>query len=123
MKKKINQCQECGEELNGRIDQKFCSAYCRSSFHYKLNKEKEANHFKKIDESLKLNRRILKKYNLAGQAQIKKELLTGEGFNFKYFTHYWKAKNGNLYFFCYEYGYRDLKDGKYMLVTWQDYMK
>ncbi|MBI2269405.1 MAG: hypothetical protein HYU69_03510 [Bacteroidetes bacterium] len=44
-----------------------------------------------------------------------------EGFDFNYFTHYWKAKNGNVYLFCYGYSYRDLKDnGKYTLITWQD---
>lgn len=117
-------CIECGEKLSGRADQKFCSVYCKSAYHYKQNKEKEAGDFRKIDEQLKLNRRILKRFNQAGQAQIKKDMLLKEGFSFKYFTHYWKAKNGNVYFFCYEYGYRDLKDnGKYMLITWQEYMK
>lgn len=122
MKKQASKCLDCKEPLNGRVDQKFCSPYCKSSYHYKINKEREGNHFKKIDHALKLNRRILKKYNQSGQSQIKKELLLKEGFDFKYFTHYWKAKNGNVYFFCYEYGYRDLKDGKYMLIQWQDYM-
>ena len=120
----MSKCLECSEILKGRVDQKFCSEYCKSSFHYKKNKEKEAGAFKQIDNHLKLNRRILKRYTLSGQAQIKKNLLTENGFDFRYFTHYWKAKNGNVYFFCYEYGYRDLKEnGKYMLITWQDYMK
>ena len=79
--------------------------------------------FKKIDVQLKLNRRILKKYTTSGQSQIKKSLLISEGFDNKYFTHYWKAKNGNVYLFCYEYGFRDLKDNqKYMLIIWQEYM-
>lgn len=117
-------CIDCNEVLKGRVDQKFCNDYCRASYHYKRNKEKKAGLFKTIDTQLKLNRRILKRYNLAGQAQLKKEVLIKEGFDLNYFTHYWKAKNGNVYLFCYEYGYRDLKDnGKLMLITWQDYMK
>lgn len=116
-------CIECSGKLSGRIDQKFCSEYCKSSFHYKNNKEKEASTYVKIDTILKQNRRILKKYNQSGQSQIKKDLLLKEGFDFNYFTHYWKAKNGNVYFFCYEFGFRDLKENnKYMLILWQDYM-
>ena len=57
------------------------------------------------------------------QSQIKKDILLKEGFDFVYFTHIWKAKNGNIYHFCFEFGYRDLNDnGKYMLIMWQDYM-
>lgn len=116
-------CISCGKKLSGRIDQKFCDAYCKSAFHYIKNKGKKPGTFKIIDTRLKLNRRILKRYNASGQAQIKRELLVKDGFDFNYFTHYWKAKNGNVYLFCYEFGYRDLKDnGKYMLITWQDYM-
>lgn len=116
-------CIECGKKLKGRSDQKFCSIYCKSAYHYKNSKLKESSTYVSIDTQIKLNRRILKRYNLSGQSQVKKVTLLEEGFDFDYFTHYWKAKNGNLYFFCYEFGFRDLEDGKYMLIMWQDYMK
>ena len=117
-------CLECGEVLTGRMGQKFCSEYCKSSYHYQKNKQKESSTYVRIDKQLKLNRSILKKYNSSGQSQIKKELLEKEGFDFRYFTHSWSAKNGNEYHFCYEYGFRDLADnGKFMLIMWQDYMK
>jgi hypothetical protein len=115
-------CIECNELLEGRTDQKFCSDYCKSSFHYKKNKNKRPSTYIRIDNQLKLNRNILKKYNQSGQSQIRKELLLNEGFNFKYYTQSWTAKNGNLYHFCYEYGFRDLNDGKYTLIIWQNYM-
>ena len=119
----MSKCIECGEVLKGREGQKYCSEYCKSSFHYKKNKSKEPSTYVRIDNQLKLNRSILKKYNQSGQSQIKKELLLKEGFDFNLFTNIWKAKNGNVYFFCYEFGFRDLKDnGKYMLIMWQDYM-
>lgn len=117
-------CIECSEKLTGRADQKYCSEHCKSSFHYKKNKEKQVSTYVKIDDHLKHNRRILKKYNSSGQSQIKKDLLLKEGFDFKYFTNLWTAKNGNVYTFCYEFGFRDLGDNnKYMLIMWQDYMK
>jgi hypothetical protein len=119
----MGKCLECGEILSGRLGQKFCSVYCKSSYHYKNYKEKQPTTYVKIDYQLKHNRRILKSYNISGQSQIKKEKLVAEGFDFKYYTHTWKAKNGNIYHFCYEFGFRDLEDGKYMLIMWQDYMK
>ena len=118
----VNKCEECGSVLTGRAGQKFCSVYCKSAFHYKASKHKESSIYVKIDTHLKLNRKILKHYNQTGQSQIKEEMLKKEGFDFNYYTHTWTAKNGNVYLFCYEFGFRDLKDGKYMLIMWQDYM-
>ncbi len=115
-------CLHCAHELQGRVDQKFCNPYCKSAYHYKMNKLKPSSTYVTIDMALKNNRKILKKYNTTGQSQIKKEKLLEQGFNFKYTTHTWTAKNGNTYHFCYEFGYRDLLDGKYMLIVWQDYM-
>ena len=82
----------------------------------------EPGTFIKVSKQLKANRKILKKYNVSGQSQVKRELLVRDGFDFNYFTNYWKAKNNNVYLFCFEFGFRDLKDGKYMLILWQDYM-
>jgi len=118
-------CLLCGDPLNGRIDKKFCNEACRSTYHYYQNQEKEESIFKTIDKQLKTNRRILKEFNKAGKATVRKETLSDEGFNPKYFTHYWKAKNGNVYLFCYEYGFMkkiENEKEKYVLIQWQDYM-
>ena len=119
-------CLECGSPFEGRKDRKFCSHYCKSAYHYKKNKEKGDSVFRSIDNQLKLNRRILKLYNKAGKATLRKEVLLEEGFNPRYFTHYWKNQKGQVYLFCYEYGFlalRENKREKYVLVKWQDYMK
>ena len=45
--------------------------------------------------------------------------------NPNYFTNYWKSPNGNIYLFCYEFGFMFLKERnieKYLLIEWQDYM-
>ena len=109
----------------GRTDKKFCSHYCKSSYHYSKNKEDEKNLFKKIDDQLKLNRRILKEHNKAGKAMVREEVLHQVGFNPRYFTSYWKSQRGSLYLFCYEYGFKTTVEAgkkKYLLVQWQDYM-
>jgi hypothetical protein len=51
--------------------------------------------------------------------------LLDEGFDPKYFTNYWKNPKGDVYLFCYEYGFLARKENgrqKYVLVKWQGYM-
>lgn len=81
--------------------------------------------FIQIDRQLKKNRQLLKNYNKAGLSIVRKDDLLIAGFNPKYFTHYWKATNGNVYLFCYEFGFTQKKEEsiKYVLVKWQEYMK
>lgn len=122
----MNHCLDCGAVLEGRADKKFCSDYCKSSYHYKHNKNKPTSLFKSIDTQIKQNRRLLKLFNRAGKATVRKEVLIEKGFNPRYFTHYWKAGNGNVYLFCYEYGFMEkVENGraKYVLVQWQSYME
>ena len=117
-------CNYCGNEIQGRADKQFCSVHCKSALQYQTRKKEEALYYI-IDRQLKLNRKLLKKYNQAGLATIRKEKLTTQGFNPKYFTHYWKNGKGQLYLFCYEYGYLSKNEkgkDKYVLVQWQDYM-
>jgi hypothetical protein len=121
----MKKCPECGDELIGRIDKKFCSPYCKSSYHYKIARDDDKNQFKKIDDQLKLNRRLLKEHNKAGKAVVRTEVLLNLGFNPKYFTHYWKNDKKEVYLFCYEFGFLTKKENgysKYVLVQWQSYM-
>ncbi len=120
-----NKCLYCREKLEGRVDKLFCNPSCKSAYHYQKSQEKEASLYNQIDYQLKQNRRILKNFNKAGKATVRKEYLLAEGFNPKYFTHYWKNKKGDVYLFCYEFGYLERKENgksKYVLIQWQDYM-
>jgi hypothetical protein len=120
-------CPSCGDEVIGREGKKFCSSYCKSNYHYERNKQKETSLFRKVDKQLKLNRRVLKNYNRAGKATVEAVELFKYGFDPKYFTHYWKNQKGDVYLFCYEYGYLAFKDSKnhqkYSLIKWQSYME
>lgn len=118
-------CLNCNEKLKGREGKIFCTPYCRSNYHYQKNKVKESNLFRSIDKQLRTNRRLLKNYNKSGKAVVRKEDLLKEGFEPKYFTHYWKNQQGDVYLFCYEFGFLEKKENgksKYVLVQWQDYM-
>ncbi|HNP20125.1 MAG TPA: hypothetical protein PKL31_16925 [Fulvivirga sp.] len=119
-------CPSCGKEITGRIDKKFCSGYCKSSYHYVANRDSGKSLFKTIDVKLKSNRRILKEYNKGGKATVRKSVLLSEGFDSKYFTHYWKNNKGQVYLFCYEFGFLATKEHeieKFVLVQWQPYME
>ena len=124
MKKRV--CIRCGEPIEGRLDKKFCEESCKSAYHYEQGRLKEQSLFNVIDRQLKTNRRILKEFNRAGKATVRKQVLLDEGFNPKYFTHYWKAKNGHVYLFCYEYGFMKKIENakeKYVLIQRQSYME
>jgi len=121
-----NKCKNCNKSLEGRSDKKYCDNYCKSAYQYKNEKENQSNFYLKVDKQLKQNRQILKSYNKAGKATIRAEDLLNTGFNPNFFTHYWKNQKGDVYLFVYEFGFLKRTEGdkeKYVLVTWQDYMK
>ena len=125
-KKEERKCLACGEIVEGRKDKLFCSPYCKSSFHYQNKKSTEDSLFHQIEEKLKRNRALLKHFNTAGKAVVRKSVLLGKGFHPKYFTHYWKNKSGDVYLFCYEFGFLAKTEhnvDKYVLVQWQEYME
>ena len=119
------ECFHCGKELQGRTDKKFCDAHCKSAYQYKNEKQSPHRFYNKVDNQLKLNRRILKEYNKGGKVTIRTDVILKLGFNPNFFTHYWKNQKGDVYLFVYEYGFLKKNENgkeKYILVTWQDYM-
>lgn len=125
-KTKDKTCASCGKMIEGRSDKKFCDPYCKSAYHYKKSIEQSPNFYKKVDRQLKTNRKILKHYNRAGKSTVRAYTVLNAGFNPKFFTHYWKNKQGDVYLFVYEYGFLRKKEfsvDKFVLVKWQDYMK
>lgn len=119
-------CKHCGKEIEGRSDKVFCDLHCKSSYHYRLSLEEAPRFYNKVDNQLKQNRRVLKAFNKAGKATVRVSVLKEQGFNPKFFTHYWKNKKGDVYLFVYEYGFLKRREGgneKYILIQWQDYME
>ena len=119
-------CVACGKELTGRSDKRFCDLHCKSSYHYRRSLEEEPRFYNRVDNQLKTNRRILKQYNKAGKATVRSSLIKDEGFDSKFFTHYWKNGKGDVYLFVYEYGFLKKQEHnieKYVLIKWQDYME
>lgn len=121
----IKECLYCGRILEGRTDKKYCDLHCKSAFQYKKEKQNPERFYNKVDNQLKLNRKILKEYNKGGKVTIRTKVLLDLGFDPTFFTHFWKNQKGEVYLFVYEYGFLKKNDNgkeKYILVTWQDYM-
>jgi len=119
------ECLYCNKELNGRTDKKFCDAQCKSAYQYQQAKEQPERFYNKVDNQLKLNRKILKEFNKGGKVTVRAEILNELGFNPNFFTHYWKTKKGEVYLFVYEFGFMKIHEKnieKYLLIKWQDYM-
>ncbi len=108
-------CPVCGDEFTGRIDKKFCSDQCRNEYNNRQNQDTN-NYIRRINHTLRKNRRILQELNPEGKTKITKRKLLDKGFDFNYFTNIYRTRTGNTYYFCYEQGYLPLEDDFYALV-------
>ena len=115
-----NQCLDCGNRLKGRSDKKFCSDYCRNTYHNQRNYTGN-NYMRRINYTLRKNRRILQQLKPSGKIRIHRSILLSRGFDFNYITSQHKNKNGLVYYFCYEQGYLSLNREYYALVIKNDY--
>lgn len=110
-------CLTCGKPVKGRTDKKFCDDYCRNNYNNQL-KSNKTNLVRNINNALGKNRRILESlFNSEEEiAKTTKDKLLQKGFQFKYITHTYTNKKGNVYFFCYDLGYLPL-DNDWLLVV------
>jgi len=110
-------CLSCGKAVKGRSDKKFCDDYCRAAYNNDL-KSAANNNIRNVNNALGKNRRILENLLPEGEptAKANKDKLIEKGFQFKYHTHLYSTKNGNTYFYCYEYGYLPLENNWYLIV-------
>lgn len=116
----INQsktCNYCEKVIRGRADKKFCDDYCRNSYNNQM-KSASTNHVRNIQNYLKKNRNILENILDDGVETVKipKDKLYGQGYQFKYHTHTYHNKNGNTYYYCFDYGILELGN-EWLLVV------
>ncbi|MBG7630577.1 MAG: hypothetical protein IZT56_09100 [Bacteroidetes bacterium] len=112
MKKK---CLECEEPLNGRVDKKFCSDYCRNTYNNKIDKESK-NLVRNINNRLRKNYRLLSELNISGKTKVTRTKLLNGNFDFNFFTSIYTTKTGNTYYYIYNQGYLSLENDYYLLI-------
>ena len=110
-------CLECSSTLRGRLDKKFCNDYCRNAYNNKQNSDVN-NFVRNINNALRKNRRILDSVIKPGEEMGKtsRATLSRQGFDFNFHTHQYTNKKGQVYHFCYEYGYLPLEGGWILVV-------
>ncbi len=115
-------CLYCHEPMVGRSDKKFCNIQCKSAFHNQSQNSVEL-YIRSVNKQLRTNRSAMRKACPQGKATVRKEFVKKLGMDFKHLTHTWKSKGGNLYYFCYDYGYTPSTDlTKIVIIQQQDYM-
>lgn len=115
-------CLQCGDEIIGRIDKKYCSDQCRNAYNNSLNSDVN-NYVRNTNRVLKKNRRILQELNPNGKAKASREKLLRMGFNFNYLTSIYTTRKGTTYYFCYEQGYLPLDNNYYSLLIKENYLE
>jgi len=118
-------CPQCGENFDGRRNQKFCNANHKALYHAAKKKEKENaenekyNRYKKIVDILIRNCEILDKvaseYESAKFVILKDELRR-LGYNFEYHTALDIQDQYNV-FMCFDNGLKIVGIDQYELIT------
>lgn len=113
----VRSCVQCGKQIRGRMDKKFCNDYCRNVFNNRRNSDQN-NYIRNINNTLRKNRRILESLlpSAGGIAKTSRSKLLESGFNFQFHTHHYTNKKGDVYYFCYEYGFLYLENDWCLLV-------
>jgi len=115
-------CLVCHNPLKGRTDQQFCSDQCRTAYHNEQRKQK--NHYlKEVNRILKRNRDILQRACPDGKRKVNKALLLQQGFQYGYFTGEYQTRQGHIYYYCYDYGYRVVNEEELIIVKLQPYVQ
>lgn len=112
----IKNCLNCSKPLRGRSDKKFCDDYCRNSHNNKLNAEHNS-FIRRVNNLLRRNRKILEELHASGErTRVTKEALIQSGFHFKYVTHRETGSKGQACLFCYDYGYAELGNDRFLVL-------
>jgi hypothetical protein len=115
MESATSSCRQCGHNLRGRVDKKFCNDHCRNAFHFDLNRGRDAI-VRQVHTVLLRNRRILRKL-FGRRCKVTRDELLLEGFHFAYHTHQLQKRPGVVEYFCYEFGWRELRQNQVLLIV------
>lgn len=98
-------CEECGKEIHGRSDKRFCDDTCRNNFNRKKRQAEQVpirESALEIIRTIKNNYQLLKTKDQPPDIMISMPLknLLEKGFNPNYFTSI-REEDSELYRFCF----------------------
>lgn len=129
-------CKDCGALLGaGREDRLYCSEACKTNYNNRRRREKQAgqdeaglsvvhhqlsipDYISRIQEVILKNRSLLEQLcDDENPGHIRMRNLIGRGFNPKFFTSEAEpTETGNVYRFCFEFGYREDENGMAIVI-------
>jgi len=111
-------CKECGHNLKGRSDKKFCDSNCRSAYNNR-NHQLRNNVTRTTIKILKRNRQILWTNYTQGYADIKLTALIAQGFKTEYLTRQ-TILNTKLLSWCFDMAYAECKQGVIIIYSMKE---
>jgi len=135
IEKEERKCRDCGAVLGpGREDRQYCDSACKTNFNNRRRREQQKgeetsaeqqlpemsvpDYITRIQDILLNNRKILEGLcdeDRAGRIRVRN--LIGRGFNTKFYTSEAEpTEAGNVYRFCFEYGYREDENGMVIVI-------
>ncbi len=99
-------CQECGKQLRGRQDQKYCTDQCRTSANNRIAKahlDASSDDRRTVNHILRNNHRILYALKQRG-LEFSRMYVRDLGFSFRYLTAMEEKEEGRVNY-CYDFGY------------------
>jgi hypothetical protein len=86
-------------------------------YHNRVNSDSdEVTYIRNVNNALRKNRRILGQLNPYGKTRASLDMLLSKGFNFNYFTSTQRTREGLVYYYCYDQGYRKIDQEIFLLV-------
>ena len=107
-------CENCGKELKGRSDKRFCDDSCRNTFNHKA-RIPDNEVFSPVVNILKKNRAILFKAFDEPQKTFTKLQLLELGYNFNYCTDR-RTIQGSEYYFCFDMCF-EISNDYYVIIS------
>ena len=107
-----SECENCGKELHGRIDKRFCNDTCRNEFN---RRKKQAEALKANEAMPEILRIIRRNYEIlqslgnipdGSQIFLPKTALLQKGLDFRFYTSV-KDNGEERYSYCFERGWRE----------------
>jgi hypothetical protein len=107
---------ECGKDLKGRADKKFCGDMCRSSYHNHTIQNDQFS-VKNINSILRSNRKIiLHLMKNTPELEVSEQTLKELGFKFGFCTKAQWLSNDIPCANCYEFSYYKTKNKTYKIL-------
>lgn len=116
-------CLNCGAEIKGRRDKKYCDNQCKAEYHNRHKSFGEL-YIQNTQRITRHNRKILRTLSPEGKATVRRDVLDQMGYDYRYFSGIFKTQSG-IYYLVYDYAFSPIIEKgieKALIVQRQDYM-